>query len=81
VECETLPGFEPGETQWSIEAESARAVAMPGATPSDKGLAHDRMFGGIKGRRERKKDKLREQLQQAKRQKEEKGQASSSHRS
>jgi ATP-dependent RNA helicase RhlE len=66
VEHGTFPGFEPDETQWSIEAESARAVAVPGATPSDKGLAHDRMFGGIKERKKSKKDKLREQLQQAK---------------
>jgi ATP-dependent RNA helicase RhlE len=56
---ETLPGLEPDEAQWSVEANGAR-LNVPGTSPSDKGLAHDRMFGGVKGRRKSKKDKLRE---------------------
>lgn len=36
-------------------------MTVPCAVPSDKGLAHDRMFGGIKSRGKSKKDKLREQ--------------------
>lgn len=59
LERETLSGFEPDEEQWRIEAEGSR-LAAPGAMPSKKGLAHDRMFGGIKSRRKSKKDKLRE---------------------
>lgn len=60
VEREVLPGFEPNEEQWALEAQAAR-LSVPGVKPSDKGLAHDRMFGGIKGRRKSKKDRLREQ--------------------
>ena len=59
VAGETLPGFEPDEEKWRIEAEGSRLI-VPGAIPSGKGLAHDRMFGGVKGRRKSKKDKLRE---------------------
>jgi superfamily II DNA/RNA helicase len=56
---EVLPGLEPNEEQWIIEAEASR-ISAPGTQHSDKGLAHDRMFGGIKGYRKSKKDKLRE---------------------
>jgi superfamily II DNA/RNA helicase len=57
---EIIPGFEPDEEAWRIEAESSKNT-VPGTNSSDKGLAHDRMFGGIKGRRKSKKDRLREQ--------------------
>lgn len=60
LERETLDGFEVNEEQWAIQAEASRLIA-PGANPSTKGLAHDRMFGGVKGRRKSKKDRLREQ--------------------
>ncbi|KAG7358781.1 DEAD/DEAH box helicase domain protein [Nitzschia inconspicua] len=56
---EVLDGFEPNEERWNVQAEGAR-ISTPGATHSVKGLVHDRMFGGIKGRRKSKKDKLRE---------------------
>jgi superfamily II DNA/RNA helicase len=56
---ETIPGFEPNEELWRVEADSSRAT-VPGTEASNLGLAHDRMFGGIKGRRKSKKDKLRE---------------------
>lgn len=56
---EVLPGFEPNEERWQVEAEGSRTV-VPGTLHSSKGLDHDRMFGGIKGHRKSKKDKLRE---------------------
>lgn len=56
---EVLPGFEPNEQRWQIEADGSRTV-VPGTLHSSKGLDHDRMFGGIKGHRRSKKDKLRE---------------------
>lgn len=59
IERETLPGFEPNEERWSIEAQGS-TLTLPGTLHSERGLAHDRMFGGIKGRRKSKKDKLRE---------------------
>jgi ATP-dependent RNA helicase RhlE len=59
IEREVLPGFDPNEEKWEIEAEASR-ISVPGAVHSEKGLAHDRMFGGIKGYRKNKKDKLRE---------------------
>jgi superfamily II DNA/RNA helicase len=59
VEREVLVGLEPDEDKWQITAESAR-ISPEGTLHSDLGLAHDRMFGGIKGRRKSKKDKLRE---------------------
>ena len=34
-------------------------MGVPGAMHSQKGLEHDRMFGGVKSRRMSKKDKLR----------------------
>ena len=60
---ETIPGFEPNEELWRIEAESSK-YTVPGTESSTKGLAHDRMYGGIKGHRKSKKDKLRELQQQ-----------------
>ena len=59
IEREILPGFEPDEEKWIIETKGSR-ISVPGTVHSEKGLAHDRMFGGIKGRRKSKKDKLRE---------------------
>jgi ATP-dependent RNA helicase RhlE len=56
---EVLEGFEPNEERWSAQADGARS-STPGAIHSLKGLVHDRMFGGIKGRRRSKKDRLRE---------------------
>jgi len=58
-EREVLPGFEPNEGRWKIEAEGAR-TSIPGTEHSTKGLEHDKMFGGVKGHRKSKKDKLRE---------------------
>lgn len=59
VEREILPGFEPNEERWEVEAQASK-ISAPGTQHSDKGLVHDRMFGGIKSRRKSKKDKLRE---------------------
>jgi superfamily II DNA/RNA helicase len=61
VEREILPGFEPDEDEWQIRSEAAR-MDTPGVRHSTIGLAHDRMFGGIKGRRKSKKDRLREKI-------------------
>ena len=44
-EREVLPGFEPNEGRWKIEAEGAR-TSIPGTEHSTKGLEHDKMFGG-----------------------------------
>lgn len=60
AEREVLAGFEPSEDEWLIAAQATR-MSTPGTAPSPKGLAHDRMFGGVKGRRKSKKDKIREQ--------------------
>eukprot|EP00980_Cylindrotheca_fusiformis_P011860 scaffold2817_cov130-Cylindrotheca_fusiformis.AAC.15 len=59
IQRETLPHFEPDEEKWEIELQGSR-IGVPGTEHSEKGLAHDRMFGGIKGRRKSKKDRLRE---------------------
>jgi len=59
IEREILPEFHPNDDKWEVEAEASR-ISVPGTIHSEKGLAHDRMFGGIKGRRKSKKDKLRE---------------------
>ena len=59
IEREVLPGFEPDEDTWQIQSK-AEQTSIPGIVHSQKGLAHDRMFGGVKGRRKSKKDKLRE---------------------
>ena len=40
-------------------ATEAQEVQVPGVEHSRLGLAHDRMHGGVKGRRMSKKDKLR----------------------
>ena len=58
-EREVLQGFEPNEERWNIEATGSR-ISAPGTQHSSKGLVHDKMFGGIKGHRKSKKDKLRE---------------------
>jgi superfamily II DNA/RNA helicase len=59
TEREVLSGFEPNEDRWRIAAEGSR-ISSPDVVHSPKGLVHDRMFGGIKGRRKSKKDRLRE---------------------
>lgn len=59
VEREILPGFEIDEDEWMVQSETAR-ISAPGVTHTSKGLAHDRMHGGIKGHRKSKKDKMRE---------------------
>eukprot|EP00557_Chaetoceros_sp_GSL56_P001626 CAMPEP_0176502378 /NCGR_PEP_ID=MMETSP0200_2-20121128/14717_1 /TAXON_ID=947934 /ORGANISM="Chaetoceros sp., Strain GSL56" /LENGTH=748 /DNA_ID=CAMNT_0017901437 /DNA_START=1754 /DNA_END=3997 /DNA_ORIENTATION=- len=46
---EVLPGFEPDESRWEV-ARSASTIEVEGVQHSDSGLAHDRMFGGVKGR-------------------------------
>lgn len=58
-EREVLMGFEPNEERWKIEAAGSR-MSTPGTQHSSRGLVHDKMFGGIKGHRKSKKDKLRE---------------------
>mmetsp|Transcript_10574 Transcript_10574/g.16279 ORF Transcript_10574/g.16279 Transcript_10574/m.16279 type:complete len:701 (-) Transcript_10574:1337-3439(-) len=56
---EVLPGFEIDEEQWLVQSAASR-ISAEGVTHSSKGLAHDRMHGGIKGHRRSKKDRLRE---------------------
>mmetsp|Transcript_17925 Transcript_17925/g.41338 ORF Transcript_17925/g.41338 Transcript_17925/m.41338 type:complete len:621 (-) Transcript_17925:70-1932(-) len=56
---EVLEGFEPNEERWAVETAASR-MSTPGTKHSSKGLVHDKMFGGIKGHRKSKKDKLRE---------------------
>jgi hypothetical protein len=63
VAREIYPGFEVDEEQWRNESIVSQTTA-PGSNSSSKGLAHDRMFGGVKGRRKSKKDKLREKAVQ-----------------
>eukprot|EP00531_Pseudo-nitzschia_arenysensis_P017982 CAMPEP_0116125938 /NCGR_PEP_ID=MMETSP0329-20121206/6071_1 /TAXON_ID=697910 /ORGANISM="Pseudo-nitzschia arenysensis, Strain B593" /LENGTH=615 /DNA_ID=CAMNT_0003619999 /DNA_START=86 /DNA_END=1933 /DNA_ORIENTATION=+ len=58
-EREVLKGFEPNEERWAIEVAGSK-MSTPGTKHSSKGLVHDKMFGGIKGHRKSKKDKLRE---------------------
>jgi superfamily II DNA/RNA helicase len=59
VDREVLPGLEPNEEEWNVKSEASR-ISAPGTVHSSLGLAHDRMHGGIKGRRKSKKDRLRE---------------------
>ncbi len=68
IEREILPNFAPDEEVWKMESAVATA-SVPGAVHSEKGLEHDRTFGGIKGRRKSKKDKLREAAAAAEHQK------------
>jgi len=49
------------------EEEVAGGTGVPGVQHSRLGLAHDRMHGGVKGKRKSKKDKLREQAAAARR--------------
>lgn len=56
---EILKGFEPREDVWEIK-HAATVISAEGVQHSSKGLAHDRMFGGVKGHRKSKKDKARE---------------------
>ncbi len=60
VEKEILPGFEPNEARWELR-RNASDINVKGVMHSKAGIAHDRMFGGIKGKRKSKKDRLREQ--------------------
>ena len=62
VEEEVLEGFEPDEEEWEVKAEAAR-LGHPGGTHSDKGVAHDRMLGGVKW--QEKPKKLREKAASA----------------
>ena len=59
IDRETIPGFEPDDESWDIQSKAGQ-TSIAGIEHSQKGLAHDRMFGGVKGRRKSKKDKLRE---------------------
>mmetsp|Transcript_22050 Transcript_22050/g.63218 ORF Transcript_22050/g.63218 Transcript_22050/m.63218 type:complete len:631 (-) Transcript_22050:39-1931(-) len=59
AEREIIPGFEPDEENWKVQAAATR-LSTPGAKHSVQGLAHDQMHGGVKGRKKSKKDKLRE---------------------
>lgn len=59
VEREVLTGLEPDEDEWQVKSEASR-ISAPGTKHSSMGLAHDRMHGGVKGRRKSKKDRLRE---------------------
>jgi superfamily II DNA/RNA helicase len=59
IEREMLEGFAIDEAAWASEY-AASTTSVPGSTHSDMGLGHDRTFGGVKGRRTSKKDKLRE---------------------
>jgi superfamily II DNA/RNA helicase len=56
---EVLKGFEPKEDEWEIK-RAATVISADGVQHSSKGLAHDRMFGGVKGHRKSKKDRARE---------------------
>jgi superfamily II DNA/RNA helicase len=64
VDREVLPGFEPNEDEWNVKSQASR-ISAPGTQHSSLGLAHDRMHGGIKGRRKSKKDRLREKAARA----------------
>eukprot|EP00873_Tetraselmis_striata_P001589 jgi/Tetstr1/421853/TSEL_012753.t1 len=63
---EVIEGFEPDESAWQetkarILADDAFAMsALPDVQHSKHGLGHDRLHGGVKGRRKSKKDKARE---------------------
>jgi ATP-dependent RNA helicase RhlE len=59
VEREVLPGFEPDDATWDAD-KAATMISAPGVSHSGEGLAHDRMHGGIKGKRKSKKDRARE---------------------
>jgi superfamily II DNA/RNA helicase len=59
IKREILPGFEPNEAKWELK-KTASTIEVKGVKHSDSGIAHDRMFGGIKGKRKSKKDRLRE---------------------
>lgn len=64
IEREVLPEFALDESTWEIEA-AAGQISVPGAVHSSKGIEHDKIFGGMKGRRKSKKDKLRESAAKA----------------
>ncbi|KAL3788245.1 hypothetical protein ACHAW5_005296 [Stephanodiscus triporus] len=59
IKREVLDGFAIDEAAWASES-AASSANVPGSSHSQMGLGHDRMFGGVKGRRKSKKDKLRE---------------------
>lgn len=70
LEREVVAGFEPKDRASPMRAATPAAEGgdgamdvvgvVPGVTHSKLGLAHDRMHGGVKGKRKSKKDKLRE---------------------
>ena len=71
---EVIDAFEPDEEEaWAPEEQSGLSdglanvqnASVPGVEHSHFGLAHDRLHGGVKGRRKSKKDKLREQAASA----------------
>ncbi|EJK59770.1 hypothetical protein THAOC_19966 [Thalassiosira oceanica] len=59
VAQEVLENFPVDESRWNVEVEATQ-TSVPGAVHSPRGLEHDKMFGGVKGRRKSKKDRLRE---------------------
>ena len=72
VAREVIDGFEPKDVERIFAPTTAAATSagttsgaiselssVPGVRHSRLGLAHDRMHGGVKGRRMSKKDKLR----------------------
>jgi superfamily II DNA/RNA helicase len=54
-----------GQGETETEGLAPLDVSVPGVRHSKLGLAHDRMHGGVKGRRLSKKDKLRAQHAEA----------------
>jgi len=69
-EWEVIKGFEPNEEKWLLESELSKATTTTASSSvidvggiaevDNNKLAHDQMYGGIKGKRKSKKDKLRE---------------------
>ena len=64
VAQEVLEKFPVDESRWNVEVEATQ-TSVPGAVHSSRGLDHDKMFGGVKGRKKSKKDKLREKAASA----------------
>jgi ATP-dependent RNA helicase RhlE len=70
IQHEVVAGFEPKDQPSAArgpldcvggQTDATRVGVVPGVRHSSLGLAHDRLHGGVKGRRKSKKDKLREQ--------------------
>ena len=64
VAQEVLEKFPVDESRWNVEVEATQ-TSVPGAVHSSRGLDHDKMFGGVKGRKKSKKDRLREKAASA----------------